>query len=676
MSSNTSGLPTVQSSTSPSSAPSFTEQPTTDDVIDLRVYLDVLVRWWREIFLIGLLFGLIAGGIYLLLLLAGEDVYESAADVAILRTVSEVTLDERFVTSAENPVATTAVARRNALIALAENPALANVVIAELGDALPEDLQNPAMLAAHVGAEMGTPSGRTGDSDLIRITASTTDPALSAQIATSWAQAFVRTVNQVYGQVPDELFTSISREQDTSRVNYESAQRAYEEFLARSRVDEIARTISDKEVTINTLRRGRNDLLSGLVNSAVHARTSIADAIGDAQAQNLASPIVAEQEGKRDLVKAYIDTVYQGQQSVISQQGQRDRQLLQDYYTRWVQVNRALGDAQALRDQTQAISDSSDNEVAGSGSSALVLSLLKLQAFSAALDAPITQDLALETPSDVTVNTTTAEAQAAAAPGLVQSSQPVQVQVGSTPLQIQLSDATTMTNAEIVIELDTLVDTLTQRRDSLQSEIEALSTTILDGSSIQTAAMSPTEGTLARSVPSLVASILGSSIITTTTSALNAASTWEIGELAALYNTADLQGLAIAGASNDQLATAIADAEAQVRAMKAELEAERTTQNELTLARDLAQDAYRAANSKKTELTLARAGAGGELRFAAPAVASLTPVSSASPLLVAVAATMAGLVFGVIYAFVADAMGKRPFLSRRRHTGTSTLAPA
>ena len=680
MSSNSPGDSTQSQTTS---APSVQAIP--DDSIDLRVYINVMLSWWKEILLIALLCGLVGGGGHWLLQRSGEPRYASSAAAAIIRTISEVTLDERFTTISENPSASAAVSRRNALVALAESPALATAVIEELGESIPEDLREPSRLARLVVAEMATANGRTGDSDLIRITATTNSPEVSTLIATAWTRAFVQNVNQIYGQVPDALFDSIAIEQETSRINYESAQQAYEEFLAQSNVDELTRIISDRETVINVLRSGRNDLLNGLVTSAVDSRNEVASAVSDAQAQNLSTPIVVEQEGKRDLVEAYVKSIYDGQVQVVQEQAGRDQQMLKGYYTRWLQVSQALDQATALRTQTQAIADSTgtansaetDGEAGqlGSGSSALVLSLLKLQAFTGALDTPVTQDLAVDSPSDVTVNAAAAEAQAAAAPGLVQSSQPVQVQVGATPLQIQLSDVATMTNAQILAELDAMVTTLAQRRDELQTSIDSLAQTMLDGSTFQIPKISPNENAVALNLPALVDSILGSSIITTTSAALQAASTWDVGELANLYNTSDLQALALAQSSgNDALLDTITAAEAELRTLKADLEAERTTQLELTQARDLAQDAFRSADRKKTELTLARAGAGGEVRFAAPAVAPVTPITGINPLLVFIAATMAGFVLGVIVAFIADAMGQPPFLSRRSSRQKQSLA--
>lgn len=634
-----------------------------DDVIDLRVYVNVLLRWWKEIFLFGLLLGILAGGALWLLGLLRTPMYAASADVAVVRTVSEVNLDERFTTTSEQPLANALVARRNALLALAESPALAQVVIDELGAQLNEDQRNPQFLVQRIDAELAAGNGRTADSDLIRITATTIDPDTSAQVATAWARAFVRSVNQTFGQVPDELFATLAQEQEASRINYESAQQAVEDFLVRSRVDELSRQVADKEFTINTLRRGRNQIITDLVNSTVEARASVAQTLSNAQAENLTDPFVAEQEGKRALLRAYLDTIFAGQTHVVSQRAQRDRDLLATYYTRWLQVSGALGEAEALRAQTEALGA---DAAGGSGSSALALALLKLQAFTSALDAPSSQALDVVTAPDVRIDSqATAEQPASTAPGLVQSSQPVQVQVGSTPLQIQLSDTTTLSNAEIITELDALVEALTVRRDELQGAIDALSATILGGSNVQYMDQTdPAAGEAALAMPALAETILNSNVLSGTLQAGAPVVTVDPQQLAALFNTDDLLALATIDQDADALGRTLAQLELELRDIKTQLEAERTTQLELIQARDLAQDAYRTANSKATELMLSRAGAGGELRFAAPAVAPAEALSGLSPLLLAIAAMLAGWVLATIYAFVADAMGRRPLLER------------
>ena len=77
------------------------ERWTAEDEIDLRQYLDVLIRWWREIVLITLSAMVLAAVGILLSRLILPAQYEASANVAIVRTVSDVNFDERFRTNPE-----------------------------------------------------------------------------------------------------------------------------------------------------------------------------------------------------------------------------------------------------------------------------------------------------------------------------------------------------------------------------------------------------------------------------------------------------------------------------------------------------------------------------------------------------------------------------------------------
>ncbi|MGL4647984.1 MAG: hypothetical protein ACRC1H_01145, partial [Caldilineaceae bacterium] len=353
-----------------------------------------------------------------------------------MRTATDVTFDERFTTQSETVAGTTIASRRNALLALALNPSLAQAVIAEVGSSLPAEQQEAAILAKSVAAVMATVDGTRGDSDLIRITAQAPSPEAAATIATAWARAYVDNVNRVYGQVPDELLASIEEEATVAEANYAAAQLALEEQRGLSLVDELTRRLADTEATLNVLRRGRQDLLNDLVDRTVEGSNKVADAVISAQAENLTAPYVSEQAGRRAIVLAWIDALYLGQAQVISEQGARDRDLLAGAYTRWVQATRALTDAEALRAQVAATTDET-----APGSSVLVLSLLKLQALTQALDPqPLPTLNVTADPTYNERNQATAEDAAASSHGMVQNTQPVQMSVGATPLQLQLDD--------------------------------------------------------------------------------------------------------------------------------------------------------------------------------------------------------------------------------------------
>jgi capsular polysaccharide biosynthesis protein len=113
---------------------------TRDDEIDLRQYLDVLIRWWREILLITFVVVVLAVLGLLAIRWLMPPTYVASADVAIARTVSDVSFDERFVTTSDEIGADTVSteARRNALMGLVATGGIASEVINELGNTLSE----------------------------------------------------------------------------------------------------------------------------------------------------------------------------------------------------------------------------------------------------------------------------------------------------------------------------------------------------------------------------------------------------------------------------------------------------------------------------------------------------------------------------------------------------------
>ena len=67
-----------------------------DDEIDLRIYFDILIRWWREIVLITVLSALVAGGAVFALSQLQQAQYTATATAVIARVSSDVNFDQRF----------------------------------------------------------------------------------------------------------------------------------------------------------------------------------------------------------------------------------------------------------------------------------------------------------------------------------------------------------------------------------------------------------------------------------------------------------------------------------------------------------------------------------------------------------------------------------------------------
>lgn len=74
-----------------------------DEEIDLRKYINVLVRWWREIILITLVIMVVAGlAVQEALKVVLAPKYEANASVAIVRTFNDVSFDPRFKTQTDD----------------------------------------------------------------------------------------------------------------------------------------------------------------------------------------------------------------------------------------------------------------------------------------------------------------------------------------------------------------------------------------------------------------------------------------------------------------------------------------------------------------------------------------------------------------------------------------------
>lgn len=222
----------------------FSDAWQANDTVDFSKYLDIVLAWWKEIFVItGSCVLLAVIGILSMRAILPPQ-FHASADVAIVRTISNVNFDERFQTTSEE-VGTNAAnlsARRSALLGLVTSGSIAREVIAQLSDVLTAEEQVPANLLEMVqGEEAG---GTQNDSDLIRITVTADDPDKAAVIATTWAKIFVHNVNTIYGQVPDEVFNSIEEELAQARQNYLDSQTRLETFIVQNKIDELNSLVS------------------------------------------------------------------------------------------------------------------------------------------------------------------------------------------------------------------------------------------------------------------------------------------------------------------------------------------------------------------------------------------------------------------------------------------------
>lgn len=626
------------------------------DEINLRSYVLSAAERWRAILLIVVAALALGIGARALLLWSQDAVYEAFSDVVIVRSSSDLTFDERFVTDSGQSIPANFAAQRNALVTLASSPALSYEVLDKVGSQLAARLQQPALLAGAISAELVTaPGSRAGESDLVRITAVADSPEQATLLADAWAEAYVARANQVFGEVPNHLLASVLTEQTAAQAAHDTARRALETFLAQSQVESLTRQVDDLSQLILTLRTGRQDAVRGLVQAIVEANSDVAAAVADEQGKNISEPYQAEQSGQRALQVRLIEAAHEGATAVFDQQVARDLALLDHYYTRWLDVTTAHDDALALRAQSEA----GDDELLGSNE--MVLTLLRLQSLTGALDGAANESMQVENaPEAVTTAESSTDQRLAAAPGVLQTSQPVQVQVSNPALQVLIENGGPVPAALFVAELDRLIETLATRRSELEAAIAELSTAILGGERYAfLGERVPAESALGQAAAAATVDVTAGAPLSATVVGAPAPATNATGDVLALANLVGLQGLTTTDFGGQALRDEITALEESERVLRAQLEAQTAEKARLEQQRDIALETLGTVTNKVAELSVARAVASTLVRQVGGAVAATQPVEVIALSLVVAFALMAGLFAALVYVVWAELRNPR-----------------
>lgn len=201
--------------------------------IDLRHYLQVLVRRWRWIALAAVVCGLFAAGLSFL----RPVTYQAKASVFFRPSRSQLQLDERFVT--DQPIDTAA--RRITLMALAHSTSIAAALPVEIRKQLGVSEEGLGDLLNHIRVNS------TGD--LIEIVASAALPEQARLLANAWAETVVTQVNQLYAQTSPPVS---SKQVGQVEAQYAKAQQAYEQFTGANRIAELNQRIA---ATVSVISR-------------------------------------------------------------------------------------------------------------------------------------------------------------------------------------------------------------------------------------------------------------------------------------------------------------------------------------------------------------------------------------------------------------------------------------
>ncbi|MEA3309997.1 MAG: Wzz/FepE/Etk N-terminal domain-containing protein [Chloroflexota bacterium] len=207
-----------------------------DEFIDLRVYLDVLLRRRRMIVVVTLVAALTA----FVVSAALPPTYEAKAALSVGSRRSNITLTEDFVLSEEETLLDLK-RQEDALTEIAQSLTVAEMVAQAQPELLEEEQSSNVLVKA---IEVQTKG------DLLLLTASAGDPQRAATLANAWMEAMSTQIDMVYALSP-ETVAEIESQRDISRQEYAEAQSKLEVFLEASPLADLQSQVQVAQVSLD-----------------------------------------------------------------------------------------------------------------------------------------------------------------------------------------------------------------------------------------------------------------------------------------------------------------------------------------------------------------------------------------------------------------------------------------
>lgn len=667
-----------------------------EEEIDLRVYIDVLLRWWWLMALGAIL----VGGAALLLGLLQTPTYEAVAGVVSLKSRADISLGSSFETVTDEDLdllsrslGSTALVERtklrlNTLAGMVRNGTVAEQVAAELHDQLDEEERDPAYLLGLVRGEVFELEAG-GSSDTIQIIVSHRDPAKAALIANAWAKTYATYVNAIYGEASLTPFEDIRGQMATARAEYDVAQEDLLTFLTENdQVYELQRQIEEEELIIGTLRTARRTAISAVVDKEVQVKQQLIQAYMQDDINNRLFAFNKGQEANRAILGAWIDAEVANRVGAI----QRDRNMrlkifetsvaaessarlkvfdaqheallktLDDAYARKQRLENLLQDARLMREQLIL------GGAAAAQSNGLALLAFKSRVFSTADGLPFERlDIQTSSIDALSPNRSAAE-QIADLDALIAA---MEAELDIVNAEIETQSATLLQG-----EGYAFLDILTPELWTASQGVTLTDTAVFSGNLTQFVAERYQDlfelGPIALSATEVATDTPLFAEIQALYPELFAKDPWkelaetipkdtEVGALAnqmaqELLDMRGLEELLSYSTLGAPLSLEIARREASVRELKADISRLEQVKIDLKQRRDLAWAAYSTLLSTAQEIDIASASQSSEVRFASPALAPRKPTGLGTLMMTAVG-MVAGFMLGVFGAFLFDYIG-------------------
>ena len=205
-----------------------------EDEIDLRKYVDVLVRQWKWVVGLAVVSGLTALIVSFLIL----PTYEATALVVVTRPRYQLQFDPRIETLSQEGQP------YKAFPELALSDDLVMQVVDRVNGDLDADERELTVFRERLSAESGS------DPSLVRLTATSTDPEQAQAIVNVWAELYVSYANELYQQrSSDEAFFEAQVAEALRKL--EKAEQALIDFQAQNPINVVNAQLASKQKALS-----------------------------------------------------------------------------------------------------------------------------------------------------------------------------------------------------------------------------------------------------------------------------------------------------------------------------------------------------------------------------------------------------------------------------------------
>ncbi|HEY5573936.1 MAG TPA: Wzz/FepE/Etk N-terminal domain-containing protein, partial [Anaerolineales bacterium] len=239
--------------------------------IDLGRYVEVLFRQWQLILGAVLVCAVAAAFVTL----RQPKTYQARALVVSTKLASSVSFETAITTLSEdeNPTSIRFVdpkARLQSYVLLVKNPAIAEVVLEELGERIPADSRDVVSLLSMVQGEVAD------NSDTLEILVTSADPVLAADIANTWAQAYVDRINAIYSDSGAQgVYESVVEQLDDARAEYAQSQAELESILEENRAAQYERLIDENISLISAITETRTLAVGTVISNTMISQLAV-----------------------------------------------------------------------------------------------------------------------------------------------------------------------------------------------------------------------------------------------------------------------------------------------------------------------------------------------------------------------------------------------------------------